>query len=427
MEMIDNLLDFVNRNRRNFQLLVGVLIALLIAAQDVVAQRENPEGFIYGKVYTRDNQYQGQIRWGKEEAYWHDHFNASKVENPYSKLNDRYRRNRERDEDSWRDIDWRLSSIWEDKAKTVHQFGCQFGDIQQLENYGGKRMLLQLKNGEEIELSGSGYNDGDATINIYDDELGKVSINWDRIEKVEFLPTPKNLQSGFGAPVYGKVDTYRKGVFEGFVIWDHDERMGDDKLDGDTRDGDVSITFDNIKRIERKGNGSIVNIKSGREFYLTGSNDVNNGNRGIIVMVDGVGKVDIPWRDFISVDFEDGNGSGRSYADYNTPRGLKGKVIKYSGGEVQGNIVFDLDEALEIEFLEGKDDELEYNVPFRNIKSIAPKNYNFSTVKFRNGTEVLLGNGRDVSESNAGILVYDKNRDNPQYIEWRNITEIIFD
>ncbi len=227
--------------------------------------------------------------------------------------------------------------------------------------------------------------------------------------------------------MYGKVDTYRKGIFEGFVIWDHDERMGDDKLDGDTRDGDVSITFDNIKRIERRGNGSIVNIKSGREFYLTGSNDVNNGNRGIIVMVDGVGKVDIPWRDFISVDFEDGKGSGKSYADYNTPRGLKGKVIKYSGGEVEGSIVFDLDEALEIELLEGKDDELEYNVPFRNIKSIAPKNYNFSMVKFRNGHEALLGNGRDVSDSNSGILVFQKNRNEPQYIEWRNVTEIIFD
>ncbi len=190
MEKIDNVLDFVNRNRRSFQLLIGVLIALLIGVQEVLAQGNNTEGFIYGKVYTRGNEYQGQIRWGKEEAYWHDHFNASKVENPYAKLNDRYRKEDE-DNDSWRDIDWRISSIWEDRAGTVHQFGCQFGDIQELRNYGGSRLSVKLKNGEEIRLSGSGYNDADARINIMDDELGKISIDWDRVEKVVFMPTPK--------------------------------------------------------------------------------------------------------------------------------------------------------------------------------------------------------------------------------------------
>ncbi len=424
MEKVDIFIDYVSRKKRVFQLLIGILIALLIGLQDLAAQ--NTEGLMYGKVTTRDNEYIGQIRWGKEEAYWHDHFNASKVENPYSRDRDRLR-NRDRDRDSWRDIDWRISSIWEDKTGTVHQFGCQFGDIQEIRNYRDKRVIVKLKNGEEIELSGSGYNDVGTTVRVMDQDLGAISIKWDRIDKIEFMPTPKKLDRTFGKPLYGKVDTYRKGVIEGFVVWDKDERLGLDKLDGDSRDGDLSIRFESIKKIERQGNGSLVDIQSGRQFYLTGSNDVNNGNRGIVVAVDGIGKIDIPWRDFISVEFMDDKGSGKPYSSYTTPRGLKGKVLKYGGGEVDGDIVFDFDEALEIEFLEGKDDNLEYTVPFRNIKSIAPKNYNFSMVKFKNGNEVLLGDGRDVSDSNSGVLVYTNGGKNPEYIEWRNVTEIIFD
>ncbi|MEQ8925833.1 MAG: hypothetical protein RLO81_08475 [Fulvivirga sp.] len=420
--MIDNVIDFVERRKKDILLLIGLVVAMLIATSNLMAQ--NTEGYMYGKVYTRDNQYTGQIRWGDEEAYWHDHFNAAKIENPYGRDLDRYR---EKNNDSWRDIDWRISSIWEDKAQTVHQISLQFGDIQEIKNYGDDRVTVKLKNGEEYKVSGRGYNDVGTEIQVVDAELGKIGIDWNRMVKVEFLPTPKNLKDGFGKPLFGKVETYRKGTFEGFIEWDHDERFTSERLDGDTRDGDVSINFGNIKSIERRGSGSMVNTKSGRELYMTGSNDVNDGNRGILIAVDGVGKIDVSWRDFVKVDFEEAKSSGQPYSNYTTPRGLKGKVVKYRGGEVSGKIVFDLDETLEVELLEGKDDEIEYKIPFRNIKSITPKNYNFSTVVLRNGKELLLGDQRDVSADNSGLLIYTDGSSTPEYVEWKNVTEIVFE
>merc|ERR1712130_634958 len=40
------------------------------------------EAFIYGKLTTIDGDvYTGQIRWGKEEAYWTDIFNGTKEDN----------------------------------------------------------------------------------------------------------------------------------------------------------------------------------------------------------------------------------------------------------------------------------------------------------------------------------------------------------
>src|ERR1044071_1360192 len=39
---------------------------------------QSNEGFMYGKVTTRSNTYEGQLRWGNEEAFWTDYFNAAK-------------------------------------------------------------------------------------------------------------------------------------------------------------------------------------------------------------------------------------------------------------------------------------------------------------------------------------------------------------
>lgn len=419
MNAADKIFDYMYKNRKTFQLILGLLVALFITITELKAQ--DTEGFIYGKVYTSNNSYTGQIRWGREEAYWNDHFNASKVDNAYESFKDK-----ERDRDQ--SFDWRLSSIWDDRStKTLHIFSCQFGDLKEIINYGDKRVTAKLKNGKAIKLSGSGYNDVGSSLSVFDSDLGEMSIKWDRIHRVEFLPTPKNLKDNFGKPMYGVVETYRKGRFEGFVQWDHDERIGEDKLDGDTRDGDVSIRFDRISRIEKMGNGSLVDLKSGRQYEVTGTNDVDNSNKGIIVSISTVGKVDIPWREFKSVTFTDVDNSGASYTSYEQPKALTGTVFRYDDQQLSGEIIFDVDEVWDLEMLEGKDDEIEYKIPFRNIKSIEPKNYNYSIVKLRNGQELLLGNARDVSDDNAGLLVLRDGKKDLVHIDWRKITKIDFE
>ncbi len=418
MNATEKIFDYMYKHRKTLQLLLGLLVAIFITVTELKAQ--SAEGFIYGKVYTSNDTYVGQIRWGKEEAYWNDHFNTSKVDNLYSTYKSRQKKNNY-------NFDWRLFSIWDDRStQTVHLFSSQFGDLQEIINYRDGRVVAKLKNGEEIRLSGSGYNDVGSSIRVLDQDLGLITVKWDRIRKVEFLPTPKNLKETLGKPIYGTVETYRKGKMTGFIQWDHDERIGTDKLDGDTRDGEVSIAFDKIGKIENRGNSSQVYLKSGRSFQVSGSNDVNDSNKGIIVTVDGVGKVDIPWRAFKSVTFEDVEESGDSYSSYKIAE-LKGKVRQYRGGEVSGKIIFDLDEEWNLELLEGMDDELEYKIPFRNIKRIAPKNYNYAIVELKNGVELLLGDSRDVTESNAGILVFDSQNKEPLHIEWKDVTEIIFE
>jgi hypothetical protein len=103
-----------------------------------------------------------------------------------------------------------------------------------------------------------------------------------------------------------------------------------------------------------------------------------------------------------------------------------GKVILFDGNNISGTMIFDLDETLDVETLEGKDNEIEYTIPFRNIKSIKPKNADYSIVELKNGETLLLGEGRDVSENNDGVIILIKGQKEPKHLRWRNIEQIIF-
>ncbi len=404
---------------------IGNLVALFILLSEVKAQPSDVQGYIYGKVTTLDSEYQGQIRWGDEEAYWNDYFNSVKVRDPYyQRLADRHKDEEEDNEVSWT---WDFSRIWEDRySNTSHVFSCQFGDIKTLEDFGRSYITVGLKNGAKIRLNG-GSNDIGANIQMQDEELGEIKITWSRIREVEFLPTPRNLEIKGGGPIYGTIETFRKGTFTGFIQWDHDERQGDDVLDGDIRNEDLSIPFKNIRYIEKQGNGCDVELNSGRRFYLTNSNDVDNDNNGIIVTVPGVGKIDIPWKYFRSATFEPAPNSGQSYNDYPTPKGLFGTVYSIDGTEYRGKIVYDIDEIWELETLDGNDDDVEYKIAFRHVKSIIPKNYAYSMVELRNGDKILLGDTQDVSDSNDGILVFQNPDEEPIHIPWKKLAEVVFD
>jgi hypothetical protein len=135
----------------------------------------------------------------------------------------------------------------------------------------------------------------------------------------------------------------------------------------------------------------------------------------------------VPWRDFESLEMLEDTRSELSYSDYSSPKGLRGKVITITGEEHTGLIAYDLDEAWECEILDGKDDQVNYKIPFKNIKNIIPKNYAYSMVILRNGTNLLLGESRDVSQENDGVLVFASKDAKPIYIRWSKIDEIIFD
>lgn len=399
------------------------LIAIFTSAFSISATAQD-EALIYGKLTTIDGDtYTGQIRWGKEEAFWTDLFNGNKEDNEnYRYLSREEKRSLRDDRRGRRWNGWNIS--WNSNDyETTHEFQARFGDISKLEINRRSEVKLTMRNGETIYVE-DGSNDFNTTIHIMDAELGKSSFKWSRVEVIEFMDTPKNLGDKMGDALYGTVESYA-GEFTGYIQWDHDERISTDVLDGDTRDGDVKIQFGKLKSIERERGGSDVVTKSGREMYLRGSNDVNSGNRGIIVTTE-YGRVDIPWREFKKVTFSDAPQGSMSYSQFAGMKKLSGTVVTSDGETLSGNIIYDLDEEYSYEMLQGKDDDVEYIIPMEFVKSISPKNYDYSNVTLKNGTELLLGDSRDVSENNDGVLVFVNGSKDPKYISWEDIESITF-
>jgi len=391
--------------------------AVVLAAVDALGKGSD-EGFIYGKVTTRSGDtYIGAIRWGTQEFFWDDLFNATKTENPWA--------SQKKQISNGTDKKARVKVFGFDinpQSFSLHQFVTRFGDIASIEARRDEDANLMMKDGTVYEATG--YGDIGVTLLIYDQSLGKVKIDWEKVDKVEFMKTPDKVDKP-GYRLYGKVKT-RTQEFSGGVMWDAEECVSSDVLDGETKDGDLEIEFGKIRSIAKNSSGSSkVKLKDGREFILSGTNDVDEDNRGIYVEDKRYGKVELDWDQFEEVVYDDEGGSGDPYDIYRPTGRLKGTVSVYKVGEISGEIVYDLDENEGFEILDGKIDDINFYIPFRQIVSITPKGRHSSLVKLINGEELLLEDEQDVSSGNTGILI-SKDGKQWEYYEWSQIDKIEF-
>jgi hypothetical protein len=391
-------------------LTVGLALASPLMASD--------EGYIYGRVETETGEtFQGELRWGTEESFWDDIFNADKAENENLGYLSRsvLRRVRSRNWSGW-DV------LGIDDPRLTHLFAIRFGDLKRIEVRRGEDLIADFRNGEELQLRG-GSNDVGALITVVDPKLGEREIRWSRIRTIEFMDTPPKLEGKLGEPIYGTVKSGRYD-FTGRIQWDNDECLSGDKLDGDTSDGRMSVAFGDIAAIRKHRAGALVTLRSGENEYLWGTNDVNRGNRGVVVIVPGLGSVKVGWDDFDEARFTPAPNSGRAYAEYPKGSQLNGTVVTRNG-RYSGRIVFDLDESWDFELLQGMNHDTEYLIPFRDIARIKPEGLRRSIVELRMGLTIELEEGQDVSRRNDGLLVFGEDRE-PRYIEWREVSEIVF-
>jgi hypothetical protein len=392
-------------------LVLGLALAAPVLASDV--------GYIYGRIETVDGEkYQGQLRWGDEESFWDDLFNADKAENENLALVDRntLERIRSRHWESWFFLGAHDPSL-------THSFAVRFGDLRRLEIQGGSDVIAEFRNGDELPLHG-GSNDIGARITVVDAKFGTREVRWNRIRSIEFMDTPSQLQARLpGEPIYGTVKSGRYD-FTGRIQWDNDETLTSDKLDGDVLGDREHIPFADITTIRKHRHGALVKLKTGEELYMTGTNDVNGDNRGVIVIVPGLGSVKVGWEDFDEARIGSAPESGSNYSSFGPAHDLTGTVVTRDG-RYDGRMVFDLDEARDFELLQGMNGHTEYLIPFRDIARIQPRGYRRADVELRMGLTIELEEGQDVSHKNDGLLVFAGAR-KPKYVPWNDVREVVF-
>ena len=151
---------------------------------------------------------------------------------------------------------------------------------------------------------------------------------------------------------------------------------------------------------------------------------MNHDNRGVVIIVPGVGSVKVGWEDFDEVTFSAAPNSGRGYAEYAKEKNLNGTVVTREG-RYEGRIVYDLDESRDFELLHGTNGDTEYLIPFRDIARIKPLGWRRADVELHNGLTIELRGSQDVSRENSGLLVFSGDR-KPTYVAWQEVTEVIF-
>ena len=180
-----------------------------------------------------------------------------------------------------------------------------FGAIASIARNGSGSARVSLHNGDEMILRGTNDVDhSNSGISVSDAALGQVLVEWSAFDEVRFHGTDSEVtydDFDGGDRIRGVVVTEDGREASGEITWDNDESFTWEMLNGElTGDVELQIEFSRIARIDKSGRGARVELLDGRVFELSGSNDVDDGNRGIVIDADGE-RVVVDWDDFVSL------------------------------------------------------------------------------------------------------------------------------
>jgi hypothetical protein len=383
-------------------------------------------GRICGTIHTRDGDtFEGPIRWDKNEAFWDDILDATK---------DRGGRHEEGHSRERHIHIFGIHINWDENGgESKASSGIKFGHIRSLERRSRNRAVLELKSGESIILYGNGTDLGSSIreILIDDPEKGEVFLDWDDLDEIEFKEcesvSEKEGQGKEERPLYGQVETRNGETFKGFVTWDADELFGSDILDGEEKGRTRKIPLGKIKTIERRsGNSARVYLKNGDQMKLSGTNDVDSGNRGIVVKDPYFGRVTIDWDEFDRCEFlEGGENFLKNYDEFDGGCPLYGIVYDEDGESYEGYIRWDDDETESWELLNGEYRDQQVDVEFSQIESIEKESFHGAKVTLKNGNSFKLTDSNDVNDENRGIFVTTKKGEEVE-LDWDDFEKVVF-
>ena len=385
------------------------------------------QGFLHGRITTVDGAtYEGRLRWGSdEEAFWGDHFNGVKHENPWLAHVPLEQRPKEGGslEIFGIPIGQRAS-----QAEVRRPFMARFGEITRIEARGDE-VRVTLKSGTVFDLDRFDASDFDDGVRVWDGRRGVVDLDSLRIRTIELGAAPSLVAAP--SRLHGTVRT-RQGDFSGFIAWNRDENVGTDELDGHAAEAELHLRLDTIRSITRRSrDSSMVALLDGREIVLSDTPDVGHHNRGTYVDDPRYGRVLISWDAFEHVDFSPA-GSGPAYGDFPPGRPLTGSVTTHDGRRLAGRLVYDLDESETTETLDAPSKGVDYTIPFGLIASIVPagretRGGQHAKVTLHGGEELQLERTGDLGEGNAGMLIFVDGRAVPEYVPWNAVEHVAFD
>jgi hypothetical protein len=378
--------------RRNPSLALSVLVAAVLSAP-AAAPGAEAGGAIHGTVTTIGGEaFTGPIRWDKNENFWDDVLNARKVRDIEAPAHRR----------TVNFFGLRVSRPG--GPRRVHsELAVPFGHIRAIEPLHRDRIELAFKGGKVLEVRDSADLGRDMRGIVVEDSVhGSIEVEWVDVARIEFRAGDQASRDA--ERLYGTVTT-RGARFTGFIVWDRDESLTGDILDGDGDGRGYKIPFHRIQAIRKRNRrSSEVVLTGGRSVILSGSNDVDDDNRGILITIPGVGSVDVDWNEFREAAFFEAPES-LPYDAFDGGAPLAGTVLTTDGREFEGEIVWDNDEEYTWEPLDGEAVGVSFAILFENIASIRRYSKRSADVELISGEVYRLEDSNDVNDENKGIVV----------------------
>lgn len=390
-----------------------IIIALLFGTVSFCSLKaESSDYRIFGQITTVENKtFKGYITWNENKRWWIDYFEATKKDNPYAS----YFKNRN-------DI-YFVNNNNRSTKPPVHVFMCRFGNISKIRLIATNTIELQVKDGNFIELKKGGGNDIGGTVQLYDG-TATYRFKWEQISEVSFSAPDSSFVASPEVPITG-IARSTQGMYKGVISYSKKNTLNSE-ITGWSPSSKISISFGDILQIQRSNSSLILKLGNETETKLRSASDFSNAEGPLTVNMPNIGSVYIPWDKFEQLELIPLKTVDiLSYNDFKSPNRLTGEVALRNGQTLKGIIAYDLDESMDFEVLDGKNDEISYRIPFKYVRSIEPKNYKFSFVTLRNGSTLSLGDSPDVNETNSGLLIFPEG-EIPVYVPWKEVKLITF-
>jgi hypothetical protein len=410
--------------------LTSYLSFLLLLAGAAMAETQPNQPFIHATItFEHGESHTGYLRWESEEATWDDLFHSGYRENPWLEFIDTEalkKEKRDRFYETHGLIKRLAYALSEDEISGPgwRMFLIRFGDIQSIEIRDGQDDFVITADGARHRIGGYA-NDNGSDLWLYEKGQEPLEVEWNDLVSIEFSAAPEDHEP-FAHRLYGTVET-SKGSFTGPIMWDKSECLDIDNLDGENDSGDLTIPMGNIRSIEKVDNRSVlIEEKDGSSYDMRGSNDVNEDNRGIWILTQDQGWVDIPWKRFIKATFSDQTEGGNPRSAFGNKQPLVGSVHLTDGTILDGRLVYDLDEGFAWDIFNGSQGQIDYDIPFTLITAIERLPDEACRLSLVSGKTLELSGNQDTGEDHGGMLVFQEGATEAQYVPWRLVQAVEF-
>lgn len=410
----------------------ALLSSLFATSFSVLAT--NPEPVIFGTVtHANGESVTGTIRWGDDgESFLSDIFNGIKLKtNGIEHLTDDEIHILEESQPgpkaSIGDVEITFKSFFGKELKLPF-FNVPFGAIDRID-IKDDIFTVTLHDGSSFQTKDEVSNSDDTSDDIYvkSKEGAVVEFEIENLSSVVFSAAPTDAKT-FNNGIYGIINS-ELGTFQGRVMWDKDERTLAEELDGNDESQEHEIKFTAIKSLEKVNDGKATKVvlKDGQKLILTGTNDVNNGHRGIWLDNPKLGRVEIKWSQFEMLVIQHVDVAWLNFDAYvKQAKQLSGTVTLQDDTTFKADVlIYDLNQQSQAELLYVDVNGANRQIPLKTIKKITKKHNKAVELSMRDGSHLLAYGNRSVTFENNGILGTANGES--KWHQWQDIKSLEFD